>query len=70
MLPRRRGILTTPWGELAAKQMLKPDGSQSVKPERDALQQLARRAGFSPETLWQQISQEKLQFNPEQDWTC
>jgi len=50
--------------------MLKPDGSQSVKPERDALQQLARRAGFSPETLWQQISQEKLQFNPEQDWTC
>ena len=70
VLPRRRGILTTPWGELAAKQMLKPDGSQSVKPERDALQQLARRAGFSPETLWQQISQEKLQFNPEQDWTC
>ena len=70
VLPRRRGILTTPWGELAAKQMLKPDGSQSVKPERDALQQLARRAGFSPETLWQQISQERLQFNPEQEWTC
>ena len=60
----------TPWGELAAKQMLKPDGSQSLKPERDALQQLARRAGLSPETLWQQISQERLQFNPEQEWTC
>ena len=70
VLPRRRGILMTPWGELAAKQMLKPDGSQSLKPERDALQQLARRAGLSPETLWQQISQERLQFNPEQEWTC
>ena len=70
VLPRRRGVLSTPWGELAAKQMLKPDGTQSVKPERDALQHLAHRAGLSPDTLWQKLSQEKLQFNPEQEWTC
>ena len=70
VLPRRRGVLHTPWGELAAKQMLKPDGTQSVKPERDALQQLAQRAGLSPESLWQQLSQETLEFKAQQEWTC
>ena len=50
--------------------MLKPDGTQSVKPERDALQQLAQRAGLSPESLWQQLSQETLEFKAQQEWTC
>ena len=70
VLPRRGGVLHTPWGELAAKQVLKPDGTQSLKPERDALQQLAQRAGLSPETLWQQLSQDTLEFNAQQEWTC
>ena len=70
VLPRRRGILLTPWGPLAAKQTIKPDGTLSVKPERDALQQLALSAGLSPEILSQQLSLERPQFNPEQEWTC
>lgn len=70
VLPRRGGTLTTRWGELAAKQVIKPDGTQSVKPERDALQRLAHSAGLSPEILWQQLSLEKPRFNPEQEWTC
>jgi hypothetical protein len=70
VLPRRRGVLATPWGELAAKQTLKPDGTQCVKPERDALQDLAHCAGLSPDALWQELSQKTLQFNPEQEWTC
>ena len=70
VLPRRRGTLLTPWGPLAAKQTIKPDGTLSVKPERDALQQLALSAGLSPEILSQQLSLERPQFNPEQEWTC
>jgi len=70
VLPRRGGFLTTPWGDLAAKQTLKPDGTQFVKPERDALQDLSRRAGLSPEALWHELSQTTLQFNSEQEWTC
>ena len=70
VLPRRGGFLTTPWGDLAAKQTMKPDGTQFVKPERDALQDLSRRAGLSPEALWHELSQTTLQFNSEQEWTC
>ena len=70
VLPRRGGLLTTPWGDLAAKQTMKPDGTQFVKPERDALQDLSRRAGLSPEALWHELSQTTLQFNSEQEWTC
>ena len=70
VLPRRGGFLTTPWGDLAAKQTLKPDGTQFVKPERDALQDLSRRAGLSPEAVWHELSQTTLQFNSEQEWTC
>lgn len=70
VLPRRRGSLSTPWGELAAKQTLKPDGTRTVKPERDALHELAHRAGLSPEMLWQKLSQEALQFDSQQEWTC
>ena len=69
VLPRRRGTLLTQWGELAAKQTMKPDGTLSVKPERDALQQLALSAGVSPEILSQQLSRERPQFNAEQQWT-
>jgi len=70
VLPRRRGSLSTPWGELAAKQTLKPDGTRTAKPERDALHELAHRAGLSPEMLWQKLSQEALQFDSQQEWTC
>ena len=70
VLPRRHGSLITPWGDLAAKQMLKPDGTQSVKPERDALQTLARSVGLSPEAIWQQLRLERLEFKPDQEWTC
>jgi hypothetical protein len=70
VLPRRGGFLTTPWGDLAAKQTMKPDGTQFVKPERDALQDLSRRAGLSPEAVWHELSQTTLQFNSEQEWTC
>jgi uncharacterized protein YidB (DUF937 family) len=48
---------------------MKPDGTLSVKPERDALQQLALSAGVSPEILSQQLSRERPQFNAEQQWT-
>ena len=70
VLPRRNGSLLTPWGDLPAKQMLKPDGTLSVKPERDALQTLARSVGLSTDLIWQQLCEERLQFRPDQEWTC
>ena len=45
LLPRRHGSLSTSWGVLRAKQVQRPDGRCSVKPEADDLQRLA------PQTL-------------------
>ena len=70
VLPRRCGSLDTPWGALAAKQAMKPDGSLVVKPEQDALQSLADREGLSPESLRQTLRSSTLPFRPEEDWTC
>ena len=70
VLPRRCGSLDTPWGALAAKQAMKPDGSLVVKAEQDALQSLADREGLSPESLRQTLRSSTLPFRPEEDWTC
>lgn len=70
VLPRRRGALSTPWGDLAAKQTRRPDGQLEIKPERDALQQLADRSGFSPSRLLSQLRLNEEGFEPCEDWRC
>ena len=47
LLPRRIGLLDTPWGMLPAKQVKRPDGRCTVKPESDDLELMSRRTGCS-----------------------
>ena len=47
LLPRRIGLLDTPWGMLPAKQVKRPDGRCTVKPESDSLELMSRRTGCS-----------------------
>jgi uncharacterized protein (DUF111 family) len=47
LLPRRIGLLDTPWGRLPAKQVKRPDGRCTVKPEADDLELMSRRTGCS-----------------------
>ena len=47
LLPRRSGLLDTPWGMLPAKQVKRPDGRLTVKPEADDLELMSRRTGCS-----------------------
>ena len=47
LLPRRAGTLETPWGVLPAKQVRRPDGTFSVKPESDGLAELSQSSGCS-----------------------
>jgi uncharacterized protein (TIGR00299 family) protein len=47
LLPRRIGLLDTPWGMLPAKQVKRPDGRCTVKPEADDLELMSRRTGCS-----------------------
>ena len=51
LLPRRSGLLRTPWGQVRAKQVQKPDGQVSVKPEADDLQSLSEASGCAVDEL-------------------
>ena len=66
VLPRRSGTLTTDWGPLRAKQMRRPDGRCSVKPEADDLQRLSRTSGRSIEEL--RLAAASVPFESEEPW--
>ena len=51
VLPRRHGVLETPWGPVAAKQVRRPDGRCTVKAEADALEALQASTGCSLDEL-------------------
>ena len=51
VLPRRQGVLETPWGPVAAKQVRRPDGRCTVKAEADALEALQASTGCALDEL-------------------
>ncbi len=67
LLPRRAGMLATPWGALKAKQVQRPDGRCTVKPEADALQQLSQTSGCSIADL--RVAAQAASFESEEPWT-
>ena len=67
LLPRRAGMLATPWGALKAKQVQRPDGRCTVKPEADALQQLSQTSGCSVADL--RAAAQAASFESEEPWT-
>ena len=67
LLPRRNGILHTPWGVLRAKQARRPDGSCTVKPEADDLQRLSQDSGQTIAAL--RASPACWEFSSDQPWS-
>ena len=67
LLPRRHGSLSTPWGVLRAKQVQRPDGRCSVKPEADDLQRLAQTTGCGLDAL--RRAADAAEFEPSDSWT-
>ena len=67
VLPRRHGVLETPWGPLAAKQVRRPDGRCTVKPEADALQALQTSTGCGVDELRAAVV--AAPFVSTDDWT-
>ena len=67
LLPRRNGILHTPWGSLRAKQVRRPDGSCTVKPEADDLQRLSQDSGQTITAL--RASHAGWEFSSDQPWS-
>ena len=67
LLPRRSGLLDTPWGMLPAKQVKRPDGRLTVKPEADDLELMSRRTGCSVADL--RAAAVAAPFISEADWS-
>ena len=67
VLPRRQGILETPWGPLAAKQVRRPDGRCTVKAEADALEALQSSTGCGLDEL--RSAAAAAPFVSTEDWT-
>lgn len=67
LLPRRGGTVETPWGRLQVKQVQRPDGRCTVKPEADDLQRLSLESGCSLAAL--RAAAETAPFETEESWT-
>jgi len=67
VLPRRGGTVDTPWGRLQVKQVLRPDGRCTLKPEADDLQRLSFESGCSLASL--RAVAETAPFATEESWT-
>ena len=67
LLPRRSGSLDTPWGRIRAKQVQKPNGQYSVKPEADDLQSLSEASGCAVEELRRAAA--SAEFETSEPWS-
>ena len=67
LLPRRIGLLDTPWGMLPAKQVKRPNGRCTVKPEADDLELMSRRNGCSVAEL--RMAAVAAPFISDADWS-
>ena len=67
VLPRRHGVLETPWGPVAAKQVRRPDGRCTVKAEADALEALQTSTGCGLDELRAAVA--AASFISTDDWT-
>ncbi len=67
LLPRREGHLQTPWGDLPAKQVRRPDGRDTAKPELEGLQAMSDSSGTSIAVLREGC--QGAIFTPDGEWS-
>ena len=69
LLPRRGGSCPTPWGSVRVKQVRRPQGIITVKPEHDDLLRLSVETGHSLEELRREVLLASEDFVADEDWT-
>ena len=69
LLPRRGGACPTPWGSVRVKQVRRPQGILTVKPEHDDLLRLSVETGHSLEELRREVLLASEDFVADEDWT-
>jgi len=68
VLPRRAGVCPSPWGEVRAKQVRRPDGRLSLKVEHDELRRVSLQAEQSIETVRMVVLSAADRFTATEDW--
>ena len=68
VLPRRLGYCNTSLGKVKLKQVMRPDGSFSIKPEHDDLIELSEKTGKSLDEIRKEIYLYLDKFIPQEDW--
>ena len=68
VLPRRAGVCPSPWGELRAKQVRRPDGDLSLKVEHDELRRVSLEAAVSIDQVRTAVLSRAEDFRPLEDW--
>ncbi|ABM77454.1 LarC family nickel insertion protein [Prochlorococcus marinus] len=69
LLPRRGGSCPTPWGSVRVKQVRRPPGILTVKPEHDDLLRLSVETGHSLEQLRREVLLASEDFVADEDWS-
>ena len=67
LLPRRRGVLASDFGAVRAKQVQRPNGRCTLKPEADDLQRLSHETGRSIASLRAAVGESA--FEPTEPWS-
>ncbi len=69
ILPRRRGFCLTKFGKISAKQVKRPNGNITIKPESDDLIRLGLELGEPVDELRKAFTLASEEFVAEEDWT-
>ena len=70
LLPRRRGSCMTSYGEISAKQVLRPDNKITLKFDHDDLKRISLETGSSLEDVRLKAINSMETFTPHEDWSC
>tara|TARA_Y100001968_G_C19452764_1_gene769933 strand:+ start:2320 stop:3552 length:1233 start_codon:yes stop_codon:yes gene_type:complete len=67
-LPRREGFCSTSIGEIAVKQVRRPDGRFTFKPEHKDLIRLSKKTGMSLDEIRQEVFSNLQNFTSDKNW--
>ena len=70
VLLRRRGTCPTPFGKIFVKQVQRPDGTLSIKPEHDELVRISNETGKSIDSIRSSVRCSNEDFVSNEDWSC
>ncbi len=69
VLSRRKGTCSTTFGKIMVKQVRRPDGRLSIKPEHDELTRISVQTGKSLDEIRQEVFLKSDTFSSTEEWT-